>query len=294
MVNLIQKYRPKGIWATDLSEQLWCEKRLEFNLEKGEKETKEMSIGRERDRELLEEIAILMKVEPKTMADHIAARLHNTQVRLRRLINIGITRNLPITGKINSLFVVGEADELNIENNRLLIIERKTRKKNVMPLEAQKRTNRFQLMLYYKLISDLVSGKFSSAELLSFYGITVSDQISDDFEKQFNNLGKSIETNIKKLADDTFTLFKTLPNPEKIMKIRYEFQQNKKLIGIDEFFFEPHSFQKDCNFVEEFWLEKRKATPVGVDDAWKCNFCNDELYNICEEKPMSKIKGFAK
>lgn len=86
-------------------------------------------------------------------------------------------------------------------------------------------------------------------------------------------LKQSNRTKYKKLADKSFEIFQTLPIPEKIMNIRYKFQQNRTLIGIDEFSFESHSFQKDCNFVEEFWLGKREANPVGIDDAWKCNFC---------------------
>ena len=102
-------------------------------------------------------------------------------------------------------------------------------------------------------------------------------------------MGVKIETNIKNLADFTFGLFQRLPNPEKQMSIKYEFQQNRKLIGIDEFSFNPSSFQRDCDFVEEFWLEKRKAIPVGIKNGWKCNFC--EFFNICNEKPVSKIKS---
>lgn len=279
MVNLIQEYRPNGIRITDLSAQLWCEKQLEFSLEKGRIETKGMSKGKERHKELHEEITTLVKVEPKTKVDYVALRLYNIQVGLERLNLKGITRELPVFGKINSLFVMGVVDELNLEDNHLLILDTKTRQRATMPSEAQRRTTRFQLMLYNKLIQDSVREKFSTEDLLSFYGFKKSDKISDEFKKQINDIGGRIEPNIKKLADKSFELFQTLPIPEKIMNIRYEFQQNRKLIGIDDFSFESHSFQKDCNFVEEFWLEKRKAIPVGMDYSWKCNYC--EFNNIC-------------
>ncbi len=273
MVNLIHKYRPNGIGITDLSAQLWCEKHLEFSLDKGKIETKGMSKGKERHKELHEEIAILVKVETKTKIDNVALRLYNIQVGLARLINEGRTRELPVFGKINSLYVVGIVDELNLEDKHLLILDTKTRQKDTMPSEAQKRTSRFQVMLYNKLIQDFVFEKFVAEELLSFYGFNESDKISDEFKKQIEDIGGRIEPNIKKLADKSLGLFQTLPSPEKIMNIRYEFQQNRKLIGVDKFSFESHSFQKDCNFVEEFWLEKRKAIPVGKDNSWKCNYC---------------------
>ncbi len=277
--NLIQKYRPNGIRITDLSAQLWCEKQLDFSLEKGRTETKGMSKGKERHKELHEEIAILVTVEPKSKADNIALRLHNIQVGLIRLIVEGMTRELPVFGKINSLFVMGIVDELNLEDKHLFILDTKTRQKETMPSEAQKRTTRFQLMLYNKLIHDLVSEKFFAEELLSFYGIKKSDKISDDLKKQIKDIGDKIEPNIKKLADKSFGLFQMLPFPEKIMNIRYEFQQNRKLIGVDDFSFELSGFQKNCDFVEEYWLGKREALPVGISNTWKCNFC--EFNNIC-------------
>ncbi|MEK6946027.1 MAG: PD-(D/E)XK nuclease family protein [Nanoarchaeota archaeon] len=284
MVNLIQEYRPNGIAVTDLSSQLWCEKQLEFALEKGRKETAEMKAGKERHRELHEEIAILVKVEPKTLVDSVALRLHNAQVGLNRLLLTGMTREIPLFGKINSLFIMGVTDEIILKNNSLHILDTKTRKSNSMPSEAQKRTTRFQLMLYNKIIQDLVGAKFTTENILNFYDFKASDKISDNFKKQINNIGDQIEPNIKKLSDKTFRLFQKLPVPEKIMKIRYEFQERRKLIGSDEFSFDNDIFQRNFNFVEEFWLGKRKAIPVGINNAWKCKYC--EFYDICEEKPV--------
>ncbi|MEK6842614.1 MAG: hypothetical protein AABX84_02265, partial [Nanoarchaeota archaeon] len=101
--------------------------------------------------------------------------------------------------------------------------------------------------------------------------------------KQINDVGNKIEPNIKRLCNETFSLFHMLPSPNNVMKVRYEFQQNKKIIGIDEFNFDAANFQRDCNFVEEFWLGKRKAIPVGINNAWKCSYC--EFSDICKEKP---------
>jgi len=282
MVNLIQEYRPYGIRITDLSSQLWCEKQLEFSLEKGKKETEVMSKGKERHTELHEEIATLVEVEPKTIADHVALKLYNIKVGLTRLTIEGMTRELPIFGKINSLFVVGTIDELNLVDNQLFITDTKTRQRDTMPSEAQKRTTRFQLMLYNKLIQDCVCGKFCTTELLNFYGFKQSDEISNDLRKQFMTLRIKLKQNIKKLADESFGLFQLLPIPEKTLNIRYEFQQNRKSIGIDKFSFEQSVFQRNCNFVEEYWLGKRKAVPVGINNMWKCKFC--EFNDICEEK----------
>ncbi|MBI2176321.1 PD-(D/E)XK nuclease family protein [Candidatus Woesearchaeota archaeon] len=286
MVNLIQEYRPYGVAVTDLSAQLWCEKQLEFSLEKGRIETEEMSKGKERHKNLHEEVAILITVEPKTQADRIALKIHNAQVGLKRLINERMTRELSIFGRINSLFILGSIDELQKRGKSLFILDTKTRKNNTLPSEAQKRTTKFQLMLYHKLISDIISGKFQTDDIMKVYNFGDSDKISNEFKKQIREIGQTIEPNIKRLIDTTFSLFKKLPLPEKTMQIRYEYQETKELIGIDEFSFDALNFERDCNFVEGFWSGKRKAIPVGINNAWKCKWC--EFYNICDQKPVQQ------
>lgn len=286
MVNLIQEYRPYGVAVTDLSAQLWCEKQLEFSLEKGRTETEEMSKGKERHKDLHKEVAILVKVEPKTQVDRIALRIHNVQVGLKRLMNEGMTRELPIFGRINSLFILGSIDELQKKGKSLFVLDTKTRQNNTLPSEAQKRTTRFQLMLYHKLISDVISGKFVTGDIMEFYNFGDSDKISNEFKEQIMEIDKTIEPNIQRLIGATFSLFKKLPPLEKTMRIRYEYQETKEQIGIEEFAFDALNFERDCNFVEGFWLGKRKAIPVGVNNAWKCKRC--EFYNICDQKPVQQ------
>ena len=155
-MNLMQKYRPKGISVTDLSSQLWCEKQLWFSLERGRLIRKEMERGAERHKDLHEEIAVLTKVEPKTDEDRVALMLHNTLVGITRLLRQKMTRELLICGYINSLFVIGSIDELKIQNNNLCILDTKTRLSNKMPSIEQKRTSEFQLMLYKSLIDSII------------------------------------------------------------------------------------------------------------------------------------------
>jgi len=286
MVNLIEKYRPHGIGVTDLSSQLWCEKQLEFSLERGRTVKVEMKKGKERHRELHEEVADLIKVETKTTSDQVALILHNQTVGLKRLVSQGMTRELPVWGFINSLFVKGSVDEINLKNQRPYIIDTKTRRSGNMPSEAQKITTRFQLMVYNKLLHDLVAGKFLCEQLLKLFGLGNSDTISDEFRKHVNEIGNKIEPNISDFSSATLGLFKCLSPPEKKMAVKYEKQDTGELIGVDEFSFDPERFQRDCDFVEGFWLGEREAKPVEIKNSWKCGFC--EFAGDCREKPREK------
>jgi len=277
-MNLIQKYRPHGIAVTDLSAQLWCEKQLEFSFEKGRVKTKEMQKGKERHTDLHEEIYVIIKVEPRTIEDFIAVRLNNCLIGLTTLLKGKITRELPIYGKVNSLFVLGSIDELMLKNGKLLMLDTKTRGSNNMPSESQKRVTRFQLMLYKHLFDSIKDGKFNHNDLLAFYNLNEKSTITKEIQKQFLEIGDNIEPNINKLSRKVFSMIKEFPGISDNLQIRYESQITKKLIGIDEFQFNAELFKRDCDFVEEFWLEKRKAIPVGESNKWKCNYCEFKTF----------------
>lgn len=279
-MNLIQEYRPYGIAVTDLSAQLWCEKQLEFSLEKGRVKTQEMQKGGNRHQDLHEEIAVLVKVEPKSIEDSVTLKLHNCIVGLTRLLREGMTREIPIWGKVNSLFVVGFIDELVLEKNKLKIIDTKTRKSNSMPSETQKRTTKFQLMLYKHLFDSIKDGKFTTQDLLRLYDFNEKSRITKDFQKQINDIGDKIEPNLLKLTDRVFSLIKGFPKVDENFEVRYERQDSKKLIGADKFNFDLSEFKRNSDFVEEFWIGKRKAIAVSETNKWKCNYC--EFVQICQ------------
>lgn len=289
-MNLQKKYRPFGISVTDLSAQLWCEKQLEFSLEKGRIKTQEMQKGGDRHQDLHEEIAILVKVEPKSTEDIVALKLHNCIVGLARLLKEGMTREIPIWGKVNSLFVIGFMDELILEKNKLKLVDTKTRKSNNMPSEAQKRTTKFQLMLYKYLFDSIKEEKFTPHDLLKLYTFSEKSKITNDFQKQINDIGYKIEPNILNLTIMVFSLIKRFPKFDETIEVRYEHQESKKLIGVEKFTYELSEFKRNCDFVEEFWIGNRKAIPVSETNKWKCNYC--EFREICQNnvKPLDSFQ----
>jgi exonuclease V len=271
-MSLISEYRPHGIPVTDLASQLWCEKQLEFSLEKGRIKTLEMKKGNDRHQDLLEEISILVKVQPKSIEDLIALKLNNSIVGLKQVLSEGRGREIPIFGMVNSLFVVGIIDELRIDNKVLKLIDTKTRKSESMPSMQQLRTTKFQLMLYKHLFDSINRSQFKIKDFLNFYELDKDSIITEEFKKQMKKLGLKIKSNVSKSADNLFSLIRKFPEIG-MLEIVYESQESGKILGKERFQFDLDEFKRSCDFVEEFWLGKRKAIPVGEKNRWKCNYC---------------------
>ncbi len=272
-MNPLQTYRPGGISVTDMSAQLWCEKQLEFSLMFGRKKTKGMKRGNKIHKELHEEIVEVIEVEPKTFADYMALKLFNCLSGTEQIRSEGMTRELPVWGKVNSLFVSGMIDELNAGSGSVAILDTKTRTKPTMPSEAQKRTTRFQLMVYRHLLDSLKSGRFTHVDFMEHYMFTSTTVVSDEFRSQMADTGNRIEADVLSLAKRTFESMNMLPSVADDMEVRYEYQETRDIIGSDMFRFDHSDFAKTCDFVEEFWTGKRPARKVSENNKWKCSFC---------------------
>jgi len=271
-MNLIEKYRPHGIAVTDLSSQLWCEKQLEYSLEEGRLKSIEMQKGGDRHQDLLEEISVLVKVHPKSFEDLITLKLNNSLVGLMQVATEGRGREIPIFGRVNSLFVVGIIDELSMNNGVLKLIDTKTRKSDSMPSVQQARATKFQMMIYKHLFDSIRKGRFKIVDFLKSYNLDKNSRITEEFQKQADKLGLKIEPKISKSADLLFYVIKEMPEIGEL-EVIYEHQETKKVIGNEKFQFDPEDFKRSCDFVEEFWIGKRIAIPVGEKNRWKCNYC---------------------
>lgn len=272
-MTLLQKHRPHGVYVTDLSSQLWCEKQLAYSIELGRIRTKEMKKGQQRHQELHEEVVDLVRVKPTSFEDRVSLKLHNMLTAIKSLIEDGMARELPVYGFVNTLFTTGVIDELRLEDNRLILEDTKTRRKDTMPTQAQQKTTRFQIMIYKHLIDQAIKGEFTPQQLIQTLKFNEDTEITNDFKTQLTKLGLLEESNIKRLADKVFNEFKKLPITHNQFEIRYEEQHTKKLIGTIKFEHNPNEFKENSDFVEGFWNEKRSAIPVGKGGKWKCSFC---------------------
>lgn len=269
----LTQFRPSGVFVTDLSEQLWCEKQLELSFIHGSEETEEMQVGGEIHAQLEEEIVPIIIVRPSTPEDRLAIKLDNLFGRSLQLKQEGITRELPVKGIIAELFVHGKIDELILDDGMTKIVDDKTRKKPTMPGDAQLRTVEFQLMLYHRIMGQIQDRIFKPEQLLSKYSFTKKSRISDNFQKELKCVSHKMEPNLLKLCKLAFSSVQSLPPISDDLCVTYRYQEDKKIIGTHTFKFDDSVFKRNLDFCKEYWYGKRAASPVGESDRWKCEYC---------------------
>jgi exonuclease V len=116
--------KKKYLSVSDLVGLVWCEQQYEYQLSVGWKTvTPEMARGTAVHKVLEEQVHTTVEVKPETKEDRWGLRLFNMRQGMRSLVTAGVTRELPIFGWFDDVFVFGVIDEVSYKNPHERITE---------------------------------------------------------------------------------------------------------------------------------------------------------------------------
>lgn len=270
--------------VTDLTGTEWCEKQTEFILLFGKpKKTKAMKAGSARHVVLEEEVIKRVKVQVESAEDVWALKFMNFIVGANQLLFDGLTRELPLVGFIEGVWMVGIIDEIRMpassESTRFpILVDTKTRVRPILPGEPQKRNGRFQLMCYKYMWDTLVADKFPSQKFFDFFSLNPNHILSPEIRDNAAKSGFPSETlsDVVRYFGNSCCL---LPQAHDQLLLRYELQEDQSLLGEDEFSYDPDLVKDQINSCLEFWLGTRKASYPPMEELWKCKFC--KFASVC-------------
>ncbi len=275
-LSVLSKLKMYGIRVTDIASQYWCEKQMELRhlyVEKV-KRTEEMKSGEMLHQELEEEANIEIELEPKGYADYIYKTLYMGYLGMTNLPNNKHTREVQVYGSLGAFRLSGKIDEIRLKDNELYIYEDKTRQKDELPNDSQKRTHIVQLLIYRKMIDDIRSGAYSAERFARDYS-TKSLRMTPEFVRQFEVLGidGGMQT-IDSIADKFFDSIGSVKGVSDTLQVRYINQFSRKEIGTYKFTYDEKEVQNVSDFVLKYWTGAREALPVPSEEKWKCKYCS--------------------
>ncbi|KAG6482013.1 exonuclease V, chloroplastic-like [Zingiber officinale] len=277
--SLLDQFRSKrGLSVTDFTSTEWCEKQMEFLLHWGKpKRTEAMKAGSDRHNQLEKEVSEKIELHIKTIEDSWAIRLMNFIVGTNHLLFEGITRELPVVGVIEGVWMVGVIDEIRISRDGgaglPLLVDTKTRLKATIPSAAQKRNGRLQLMCYKFLWDNLVTNTFPTEHFFRRFELNRQYTLTGDIKKYIDSFGLDLKT-----LDDVLSHFRytssLLSQSDEQLLLRYELQSDQSLLEEYYFPYDSNWLKTQINKGLEFWLGHREASFVSEDEKWKCQFCD--------------------
>lgn len=282
--SFLQRFRKKkGLSVTDLTSTEWCEKQMEFVLLHAKRKTnKAMKTGSARHAKLEEEVVKKVKVRVQSKEDTWALKFLNFIIGANQLLFEGLTRELPLISFAEGVWMVGVIDEIRIpatETDRNpILVDTKTRVRDTLPAEPQRRNGRLQLMCYKYMWDNLVADNFPSQKFFDYFTLNPHSILSEEIRERTADSGFPAET-----LDDVVRLFRNtcsiLPPAHDQLLLRYEFQKDNSLLGEDQFAFDSDWLKTQLHGCLEFWLGEREACYTPEEERWKCRFC--QFASIC-------------
>ncbi|NHJ32141.1 MAG: hypothetical protein FK732_04710, partial [Asgard group archaeon] len=277
-IDLTKLPEVKNLSPSKIADQFWCEMQLHLRLHLGMEPTEEMIVGSQIHRLLEEELGPIIEVTVTTLNDSIIAYILQVYTKLQTLLKMGITRELPVIGKIQAIPCLGIIDQLafedSLENQKQMVItDFKTRKSKRAPTYEQKRRNRIQLQVYWHLLNELKDGKFTIEMFKNYFDI--SDELipSEELLEQLPEEHRKLITNNEpiELLSEAFTTFQELPKLSEELNAIYLYQVDQQPVFSDRTFFHEESFEVDMDWAIEYWRGKR--SPGECPQQWMCKFC---------------------
>ncbi|KAB2042387.1 hypothetical protein ERO13_D02G184700v2 [Gossypium hirsutum] len=283
--------RKRALSVTDITATEWCEKQMEFSLLFGKRKiSKAMKAGKARHVKLEEEVVKKVKVHIKSVEDSWALKFINFITCANQLLFEGITRELPLVGFVEGIWLVGVIDELRMPENgsdrNPILVDTKTRVRDTLPAEPQSRNGRLQLMCYKYLWDTLAANSFPSGQFFDFFSLNRSYMLSKDIRERTASSGFPAKT-----LDDVIQYYintcSMLPTSHDRLLLRYELQKDQSVLGEDEFAYNPDWLKRQIQSNLEFWLGEREASYTPQEERWKCRHC--QFASICSGNPFPNI-----
>ncbi|KAI3895464.1 hypothetical protein MKW92_050929 [Papaver armeniacum] len=275
--------RKRGLAITDITATEWCEKQMEFVLLRGKpKATRAMKAGTARHTKLEEEVIKRVEVLVEAAEDAWAVRLMNFIAGTNQLMFQGLTRELPVIGCVQGIWMVGVIDEIRMPvtdtSRNPIFVDTKTRVRATLPSGPQTRNGRLQLMCYKYLWDSLVKDNFNTRSFLSFFGLNPRYTLSEEIQQHTSSSGFPAKT-----LEDLLAYFRNtcsaLPPANEQLILRYEFQGDQSLLGEDDFTYDHAWLTGQIKYSLEFWLGERAAGFVSQEERWKCRSC--KFASVC-------------
>ncbi|KAG6570766.1 Exonuclease V, chloroplastic, partial [Cucurbita argyrosperma subsp. sororia] len=276
--SLLQRFRRnKGLAVTDITRTEWCEKQMELCLLSGvRKKTKAMEAGIARHAMLEAEVVKKVKVQVKSAEDNWALKLLNFTFGVNQLLFEGLTRELPVMGLVEGVWMVGVIDEiqmLEIGTCKVpMLIDTKTRMRHTIPAEPQQRNGKLQLMCYKFLLDCLICDGFSTRQFFDFFSLNPHSILSEEIADSTVSFGFTAKT-----LDDVVRYYinccSMLPPVHNQLLLRYESQKDQSIIGEDEFAYDHGWLKSQLETSLQVWHGQREPECTPPEERWKCRHC---------------------
>ena len=242
-----------------------------------------------------------MKVEKITKEDRWAVQLIDSYVQLASIMSGGLEREITVFGDPFEMGILinGVIDQLQYspESRELILLDYKTRRSNSLPSSEQKRGHSLQLMLYKCMLDFLLRGATQMSLLSQHANLVFSTPLTSGPIEHIRQCGlhslligdNSKEVFFGEVAEGIGKLIAGLGLPlVSTLVVQYEHQATGEVIGIETVEYNEQWMKAELDTCFSFWLGKRPARGVDIEQIWKCDSC--QFRDICVWRMQKQLE----
>ncbi len=273
-MDAMRRLNKSAIRVTDIAAQYWCELQMELYHIHGKKITSTIKAGTKAHEELESLSNVPVTLEPRSYPDYLYKQLYTGRLALETLGQKGLTRELPVFGSINGYKLSGKIDQLELAAGHCVkIIENKTRASEKAPSDAQLKSNKVQLLVYKKMLSDIQGCSYTVSNFRSSYSLGRM-RLSEEMARQLSALG--IRDELRSLDNISGSFFDSVRRMGTLcddMDVRYINQFTGQTIKMCTFKYQESEMEEILSHILGYWRGEREALPVPEEEKWKCRMC---------------------
>ncbi|ELU13659.1 hypothetical protein CAPTEDRAFT_98409, partial [Capitella teleta] len=273
----------RWLFVTDLAQQSWCEQQVFYKF-RPPRDTDDLlsvdipnpSVEKGSIIHLAREAELHTKVPVPTTTkeDAFAVTVINIIGSLRRLLSGSpMVREMPIFGMPFDLgiFVSGIIDQVQCdpESMHYDIWELKTRSSMSVPSGAQKDSTKIQVMLYKKMLDDLILNRITHRMIEKHRKVDLYLELSLSVQAEC----PGSENNLHQLLSVLFDMGQKMTCVSQLF-VEYCYQEDKSAIALEEVQYDEAWLCQKITHYSEFWYGKREVCGVDIEEAWKCHSCD--------------------
>lgn len=290
----LERFHLKYLYVTDLCSQNWCEQQMVYGKEMPEFSTPEKAAALDAGasihlaREL--EVHDLVNITITAKEDAWAVKFLNILSMIPVLQSEGCVREFPVFGEVEGVLLVGVIDELRYtDKGELELVELKTRRRPLLPLEAQKKKDFLQVSLYKCIFDAMVQGKVTAASLIHHADLQPQKPLGPSVLGHARRGGISAKSlgDLMELGFLSLTL-SDLPIIDSL-KVEYVHQETTSVLGTVVVPYEEEEVRGKVRHSMAYWTGQREPRGVDVEDAWKCSTCS--YADICEWRKGGGVRS---
>ena len=245
-----------------------------------------------------------VNIPTKTREDKWAVRLLNTYRQLSIIKEGKMEREVSVFGDCGAgILLNGIIDQLqfSLDTQELILTDLKTRRTNSMPMEAQLRGHKLQLMVYKMLLDGLTRGTTKTDMLVTYLRLNFAAQLSMSITDYICELGlqsvfctsddeDSLRISFGDLVQTWTKLIRGLDFPPvERLTVHYIYQETDEVIGEEKVEFDAGWAKELLESAIGFWRGKREPSGPDIEDLWKCNSC--QYKSVCVWRRQKTLEG---